>query len=85
MAQHRAQCFPPRLGQGAGMQVASTAAWGTTCCARSARPAGAERFPLGQRGTEAATAAAAAAPPGAGCGRDSQGGRQRAALPTLPF
>lgn len=57
MAQHRAQRFPPRLGQGTRMPVASTAAWGTTCCA----PAGAERFPAGWRGTEAARAAAAAA------------------------
>lgn len=59
MAQHRAQCFPPRLRRGAGMGVASTAAWGATCCARSARPAGAERFPPCWRRARATAASAA--------------------------
>lgn len=72
MAQHRAQPAPPRLRRGAGARgAAPTARAGATCCARSARPAGAQRFPPGGRRAGAAAvavvvaaAAAAAAAPG---------------------
>ena len=54
----------PDPAQGLGRGAAPTAAAGATCCARSARPAGAQRFPPGWRraGAAAAAAAAAAAP-----------------------